>query len=220
MKGLITFLCGLFFTVTAFSQATIRGTVTDAEGLALPGVTVIVKGTLNGTSTGGDGNYSIDAAPEATLVFSSIGYVTQEIPVGNQRTINLTMQEDVKLIEEVVVVGYGVMRKSDVTGAVLSVSSEKLRDRPVINAMEALQGKAAGVDITNNVRPGELGDIRIRGERSITGGNNPLYVVDGIPIFGRNNINSINTQDINSFSFPIPFTTVGQTLQQRVVVGW
>ena len=191
-------LCVMSHTNVMAQTATITGKVADQNGEALPGVTVQVAGTNVGAVTNIDGNYSINVPPNATLHFSFVGYVPQDVAVGDQRMINVTLQEDVSQIEEVVVVGYGVMRKSDVTGAVLSVTEAQLKDRPVINAMEALQGKAAGVDITNNVRPGELGEIRIRGERSITGGNNPLYVVDGIPMFGRNNINSINTQDIKS----------------------
>lgn len=189
----------LFMMTNANAQTTtISGIVVDQAGDAMPGVTVQVTGTNIGVVTNVDGYYSINAPANSILHFSFIGYVPQDIAAGDRRTINVTLQEDVSQMEEVVVVGYGVMRKSDVTGAVLSVTEGQLKDRTVANAMEALQGKAAGVDITNNVRPGELGTIRIRGERSITGGNNPLYVVDGIPMFGRNTVNSINTQDIKS----------------------
>ena len=190
----------VFMSAWAAAQTlTITGTVNDTQGETLPGVNVRVQGTALGTVTDLNGRYSINVPGEAAVLhFSFVGYTPQEIVIGNQRIVNVTMQEDVAQIDEVVVVGYGVMRKSDVTGAVLSVTEAQLKDRSVTNAMEALQGKAAGVDITNNVRPGELGTIRIRGERSITGGNNPLYVVDGIPMFGRNNVNSINTQDIKS----------------------
>ena len=199
VKYLSIFLL-LSFSVMSFAQQgiVITGTVTES-GEPLPGVTIQIRGTTMGYATDVDGRYSITVPDEnAVLVFSFIGYNTVERTVGNMRIIDVEMSDDAQQMDELVVVGYGVMRRSDVTGAVLSVSDEQLRDRPVSNVMEALQGKAAGVDITTNVRPGELGSIRIRGERSITGGNNPLYVVDGIPIFGRNNINSINTQDIKS----------------------
>jgi len=191
-------LCVMSYTNVMAQTVTITGKVADQNGESLPGVTVQVAGTNVGSITSVDGNYSINVPPNATLHFSFVGYIPQDVAVGDQRMINVTLQEDVSQIEEVVVVGYGTMRKSDVTGAVLSVTEAQLKDRPVTNAMEALQGKAAGVDITNNARPGELGEIRIRGERSITGSSAPLYVVDGIPMMGRNNINSVNTNDIKS----------------------
>ena len=198
LSMMLLLLCVMNFTNVMAQTATITGKVVDQTGDALPGVTVQVVGTNVGAITDVNGNYSINASANATLHFSFVGYVPQDVAVGEQRMINITLQEDVAQIEEIVVVGYGVMRKSDVTGAVLQVTEGQLKDRPVANAMEALQGKAAGVDITNDARPGELGSIRIRGERSITGSSNPLYVVDGIPIFGRNNVNSINTADIKS----------------------
>ena len=197
--SLVICLFCVFHLTGAMAQiVTVTGKVTDQNNEAMPGVTVQALNTTTGTVTDVDGKYTISVPANAALRFSFIGYISQDIVVGDRRVIDVTLMEDVRQIEEVVVVGYGTMRKSDVTGAVLSVNEAQLKDRPVSNAMEAMQGKAAGVDITNNARPGELGDIRIRGERSITGGSNPLYVVDGIPIFGRNNINSINTNDIKS----------------------
>ena len=180
------------------AQITVTGTVSD-QGGPLPGVNVLVKGTQNGIMTGVDGKYSLSIPNQnAVLVFSYIGYTTKEETVGNRTVVNVEMEEDVLTIDEVVVVGYGVMRKSDLTGAVTSVSSEKLQDRPVANMLDALQGKAAGVDITSSSRPGELGSVRIRGERSITATSGPLYVIDGIPLIGRSNANVINSDDIKS----------------------
>ena len=199
--NLLSVICVLsIFNLTGIMAQTtnITGKVTDQNNEALPGVSVQALNTTIGTVTDVGGNYSISVPADATLRFSFVGYATQDISIADRQIINVVMEEGSESLDEIVVVGYGTMRKSDVTGAVLSVNEAQLKDRPVINAMEALQGKAAGVDITNNVRPGELGTIRIRGERSITGGNNPLYVVDGIPMFGRNNVNSINTQDIKS----------------------
>ncbi|MDR1370510.1 MAG: SusC/RagA family TonB-linked outer membrane protein, partial [Dysgonamonadaceae bacterium] len=176
----------------------VSGIVKDSDGEPLIGANVMEKGTTNGTMTDIDGNFNLDISPNAMLTVSYIGYATQEVATRNQANVNITLEEDSKVLEEVIVVGYGVQKKSDVTGALVSVSDKQLKDRPVANMLEALQGKAAGVDITNNARPGELGIIRIRGERSITGTSNPLYVVNGIPLLGRDNINMLNTNDIKS----------------------
>jgi TonB-linked SusC/RagA family outer membrane protein len=180
-------------------QTSVTGVVTDNNGETLPGVNISIQGTTTGVVSDGEGRYRISVpGSETVLSFSFIGYVTQEIAVGDRREIDVSLSEEATAIEEVVVVGYGVQRKSDVTGAVVSVSDKQLKDRPVANMMEALQGKAAGVDITSNVRPGEMGSISIRGQRSITGGSSPLYVVNGIPLLGRDNINMLNTNDIKS----------------------
>jgi TonB-linked SusC/RagA family outer membrane protein len=186
-------------------QVVITGAVTDEAGEPVPGANVRVEGTLTGVITDAAGKYTITVPDRnAVLVFSFVGYATSEQAVGDRTAVNVILAEDTHEIDEVVVVGYGVMRKSDVTGAVLSVSDQKLKDRPVTNVMDALQGKAAGVDITSSGRPGELGNIRIRGERSLItretnpNANSPLYVVNGIPLFGRDNINMLNTEDIKS----------------------
>ena len=176
----------------------VTGVVTDESGEPLIGVTVAVGGNSSGTITDIDGNYSIEVANNATLSFSYVGYLTKKVSVGNQQTINVVLQEDRQLLDEVVVVGYGVQKKSDVTGAMASVTSEELNVRPVNNALEALQGKAAGVDITTNERPGSLGSIRIRGERSLNAGNSPLYVVDGVPLMSASAIETLNPRDIET----------------------
>lgn len=180
-------------------QKTISGKVTDSSGAPLPGVTVVVKMTTQGTVTDFDGKYTISNVPAAgTLVFSFVGMKAQEIPIGNQSSINLVMQEDAIGIDEVVAVGYGVQKRSDVTGSMVSVSSESLNERPALNAIEALQGRAAGVDITTNERPGEIGSVRVRGARSLTASNNPLYVVDGVPLMSSSGIETLNPRDIES----------------------
>jgi len=177
----------------------VKGTVKDENGQPLPGVTVIIKGTTNGTVTDIDGNFFFVSIPDnAVLTFSFVGMKTLELPVEGQSTINVTMQVDAIGLEEVVAIGYGVQKKSDVTGALVSVSAEKLTSRPVSNAFEALQGRAAGVDITSNERPGELGKIYIRGVRSLTATNSPLYVVDGVPIMSASSIETINPRDIET----------------------
>ena len=158
-----------------------------------------MTGTTIGVISGTDGKYSIDVPTDAkTLTFSFIGMETQDIEIGTQTTINVTMLESAIGLEEVVVVGYGTQRKSDITGSVVSVSNEQITARPVNNIFQALQGKAAGVDITTSLRPGTLGSISIRGARSLTASNSPLYVVDGIPIMSNSGIETLNEQDIES----------------------
>lgn len=180
-------------------QRTVQGQVTSAEDrLGFPGVNIIVKGTAIGTVTDSEGRYTIEVgSPNDILVFSSIGYQTVEIPVGNQTTINLEMEVDVTQLEEVVVVGYGTVKKSDITGALVSISSDVIKERPVQNVLQALQGKAAGVHINSNFKPGELPVIRIRGNRSLEASNSPLYVVDGIPLISGS-ISDLNPNDIAS----------------------
>ena len=185
-RVLVVLLCALF----AFSAENIMaqgfnvsGVVKDKTGEPLAGVAVIVDGTTRGVSTVGDGSYTINVpSGTAVLRFQYIGFSPLLIPVGDQRTINITLEEDSSILDEVVVIGYGTMKKSDVTGAVSHIGAEELRSRPVSNALEAMQGKMPGVDITSNSRPGALGDIRIRGNRSLNASNEPLYVIDGIPM--------------------------------------
>lgn len=177
----------------------VTGVVTDSDNLPIPGVSIIEKGTMNGTVSDFDGKYVITvSSSEAVLVFSFIGYNTEEAIVGSRSVVDMLLLEDVKSLEEVVVVGYGVQKKSDVTGAMINVDSEELNQRPVANAFEALQGKAAGVDITSSERPGELGSIRIRGVRSLSASSDPLYVVDGVPLMSSSAIETINPKDIES----------------------
>ena len=178
-------------------QNIIKGKVTDGTGATLPGASVVVKGTTNGTITNVDGVYSLsNVPPNATIVFSFIGMKTQEIQVNNKSVINITLAEESIGLEDVVVIGYGTAKKSDVTGALASVSEKTIKEKPVQNAVQAMQGKAAGVDVVTNVRPGEVSSITIRGSRSINGSNDPLFVVDGIILMGT--MNDINPNDIAS----------------------
>lgn len=186
-------------TINMMQQSkSISGKVSTSDGGSLPGVTIAVKGTSIGTISDVDGKYSINVPAQGTvLVFSFIGMETKEVSVGTQSEINVVMQTSTIGLEEVVAIGYGVQKKSDVTGALVSVDAEKLTSRPVNNAFEALQGKAAGVDITSNERPGEVGKIYIRGKRSLNATNDPLYVVDGVPL-AAGGIESLNTRDIET----------------------
>ncbi|MBP5386675.1 MAG: TonB-dependent receptor [Prevotella sp.] len=185
---------------TVFAQGAqkqkVTGTVTDESGEPLIGVTVVENGANVGAITDLDGKYSLEAPANATLTFSYVGYLTQNVKVAGQSTHNVVLKEDNALLDEVVVVGYGIQRKSDVTGALTRVNEEQLNSRPVSNAFEALQGKAAGVDITTSERPGTVGSILIRGSRSINASNSPLYVVDGIPV--SDGIDNLNPRDIEA----------------------
>lgn len=194
------FFIALFSVLTVGVSAqskTVSGTVNDAMGPVI-GASVLVKGTTNGVITDIDGNFTLQDVPaNGTIQVSFVGYKTQDISVAGKSSINVKLQEDTEMLDEVVVVGYGVQKKSDVTGALTRVGAEELNVKPVANAFEALQGKAAGVDITSNQRPGEVGEIRIRGNRSLNAKNTPLYVVDGVPL-NSGGIETINPRDIES----------------------
>ncbi len=200
---LLTLLTGCFFllwgeNIYAQQTITINGTVTDQTGMPVAGATVVVAGTTNGTITDANGKYSLTNVPsEGSLEIRFIGFEKQVVKVGNQSTINVTLQDEATLLNELVVVGYGTIKKSDVTGAVTRISDEQLKKRPVSNVLEAMQGKAAGIDITSNIKPGEIPQITIRGNRSITASNAPLYVINGIPLVAGN-MADINTDDIAS----------------------
>lgn len=179
---------------------TIHGTVTDAKtGAPLPGVTVAVKGKSTGAQTDAQGAYRLQlpGGAQGTLVFSFIGYLSQEVPVNGRSTIDIQLAEDLKKLEEVVVVGYGAQKKKDVTGAIASINSKAIQEVSVTNPQQALQGRVAGIDVLiNSNKPGDEPRVRVRGNRSITAGNDPLYIVDGIPYAG--NLNDINPSDIAS----------------------
>lgn len=176
-----TFLLSMIY-LFAFSQGKqIQGVVKDATGEPIIGANVLVKGTTNGVITDFDGNYSLtNVNSQDIIVFSYIGYTSQEIKVGSQTTINVTLKEDTETLEEVVVVGYGTMKKGDLTGSISSVSSERIASIGTSSVMGALQGASPGVDITtNSTRPGASFSIQVRGQNSLNSGN-PLYVVDGL----------------------------------------
>ena len=190
----------LFFSliVNANAQKTVSGTVTDESGVPMLGVNVVLKGTSTGTNTDFDGKYSLSVSgTNAVLVFSYLGYVTKEIAVGAQSVINVNLESDVAALNEVVVIGYGTQKRESVTGSVVSIKGEALNEVQSANFTQALQGRAAGVDIsTTGTRPGANPQIRIRGTRSLTGSNDPLIVLNGIPFFGG--LNDINPNDIES----------------------
>ena len=164
-------------------QNTVSGKVTDKSGAALPGVSIVVKGTATGTVTDINGNFKLGLPADAQiLAFSFIGMKNQEITIGNQSVINVVLEEELAGLDEVVVVGYGTQKRRDLTGAVAQVKSEDLLKTAVVGFDQALQGKMAGVQVTNNTgAPGGSRSIRIRGVGSINSSNEPLYIVDGVP---------------------------------------
>ncbi len=200
----IQIMSGLFFILLlivsgAQAQTTINGKVLDQNQEALIGVSVTVKGTTVGTITDVEGKFSLNASPTDVLVFSYIGYVSQSVPVNNQSVINVSLAEDRALLEEVVVVGYGVTQKRDLTGSVGSVDAKQLNDMPSSRLDQVLQGRASGVLVTSaNGSPGARSSIRIRGGNSINADNEPLYVIDGFIVGTDFNLNNINTNDIAS----------------------
>lgn len=173
----------------------VSGQVLDEVSKPLPGVNILIKGTTIGTTTDVEGRYTISVPDEnAVLVFSFIGYEAQEAQVGSRSEINVTLQTDVSTLNEIVVVGYGTQKKASVTGAISSLSSEEISAQPVVNVGQALQGRVAGVTVTNNGAPGEAPIVRVRGIGTINNAN-PLFVVDGFP---TSDLNSFNPKDIES----------------------
>ena len=198
LRGLMFLLFCLMCSAGAYAQGKLTGTVVDAMGEPVIGASVMVKGTSTGAVTDLNGKFNIEKAPaNGNLVVSYVGYRTQTVPMGGKSNFSITLEEDKQMLDEVVVVGYGVQRKSDVTGALTRVGEKELNAKPVSNAFEALQGKAAGVDITSSERPGTVGSIMIRGTRSLNASSSPLYVVDGVPL-QAGGIETLNPRDIES----------------------
>ena len=185
---LLTSLLVLLVTAGAlFAQNRVVGTVRDDIGPVI-GASVMEKGTQNGAVTDLDGNYVITVKPGATLVFSSIGYATQEIEVGNQSTINVLLHEDTEFLDEVVVVGYGTMKRSDLSGASVSMKEEDLKGSVITNLDQSLQGRAAGVSaVQTSGAPGSSSSIRVRGQATVNANAEPLYVIDGVIVQGGGN---------------------------------
>jgi TonB-linked SusC/RagA family outer membrane protein len=195
---LFLFASLIMFSNTLLGQTNISGIVLDANGQPIPGATVLdANDSSNGTVTDFDGNFSISMDQNGTLNVSYIGYQAQEVPISGQTQVNVSLVEDVSQLEEVVITGYGAtVRKSDLTGSIASVGAADFENQPLIRVDQALQARAAGVAVTQTSgAPGAGFKIRIRGTNSLTGNNNPLYVVDGLVV---GNINNLNASDISS----------------------
>lgn len=191
-------LLALAFTCTAYAQnIAVHGTVIDDTGEPLIGATVLQKGTTNGVATDIDGNYDITVPAKATLIFSYVGYDNKEVKVNGQKTINVTLSSNSTMLDEVVAIGYGTVKKKDLTGAVSSVSGSELAKVPATSAAAALQGKAAGLNIVSqSSAPGAGLNITVRGGTSLTQGTTPLYIVDGFAM--DNALSNIDINDIES----------------------
>jgi TonB-linked SusC/RagA family outer membrane protein len=189
----------IVITPDALAQQKVTGRVTDVEnGEPLPGVNISVEGTTTGVTTDVDGNYSITVPRDGkALIFSYVGYVSQRIEYTDQTSIDVELSPEVKKLDEVVVVGYGTQKRSDITGSVTSVPKDRLSKIPVTNLTYALEGSAAGLNVTQTSSvPGSSGTMRIRGVNSINASTSPFIVLDGIPFFGS--MNDINPNDIES----------------------
>ncbi|MCB0801103.1 MAG: TonB-dependent receptor plug domain-containing protein, partial [Bacteroidales bacterium] len=185
-----------------FQQRTVTGKVTDATtGEALPGVTIVIKGTTTGVASDLDGSFTIDVPSGSTILqFTSVGYASQEITVGSRSVIDVALQSDVTMIEELVVIGYGFKKKRDLTGSISSISASNIEDTPVKDVLSALQGRAPGVVVTaNSGAPGAGITVRVRGYSSLNSGNDPLYVLDGVPL-ESNTLSSLNGYDMHGLN--------------------
>src|SRR5690606_35000505 len=176
----------------------VKGTVTSkSNGETIPGVNIIIKGTTKGTVTDIYGTYTLDVPEEGTLIFSSIGYSAQEVLINGRTLIDITLEEDMQNLEEVVVIGYGTQKSKDITGSVSSISNEDFADLPVQGVDQALAGLIPGLDVVSTgTQPGFSSLIRLRGNRSFTASNDPLIILNGAPYYGS--INDIIHYDIQS----------------------
>ena len=208
-KRLFMLAFGIMMSLVVFGQQVrVSGTVTDAsDGTTLPGVNVVVRGTLTGAITGINGEYSLMASPGDVLVFTFIGYLPQEITLGSQTVVNVALRTDVQALEEVVVIGYGTVRKADATGSVKTISTEDFNPGFASTPANMMVGKMAGVQVTSSGgAPGEGSVVRIRGGSSLRASNDPLMVIDGVPVDldgpagMRASGGNINANDIESIT--------------------
>jgi TonB-dependent SusC/RagA subfamily outer membrane receptor len=194
-----SYLTIAFMALTAFAFAqdrVVSGTIRDESGSPMPGVNVIVSGTTNGTVSDVSGKYSLSVGSGAKLLFSFIGYTSQEVEVGNSTVVDVSMKVDVTELSEIVVTGYASQEKKDLTGSVGTVKMADLTQIPSSNVTNQLQGRIAGVTVTGDGRPGEPAKVRIRGFGSFQN-NDPLYIVDGVP---TQDISTISPNDVESLS--------------------
>jgi TonB-linked SusC/RagA family outer membrane protein len=195
-KGSLFLVTLLFFSFSLSAQTAIKGRLSDVTGTPLSGVSVVIKGTARGTTTNASGEFSITANPGDVLEFSMVGYQSTSVKVGpGTGEITLQLQSRNSAVEEVIVIGYGTQKRAAVTGAISSVNSKTVRELPVASVSQALQGRVAGVQVTNNGSPGTDPIVRIRGISSISYASNPLYVIDGLP---TGDLSTIDTRDIET----------------------
>jgi TonB-linked SusC/RagA family outer membrane protein len=196
-KPLMALFLLCLFPLGAMAQSIVKGTVNDEAGEPIIGATVKVQGTQKGSITDFNGNFSVEAASNATLEVSYVGYLSQKVKVAGQSNITIVMKEDAQMLNDVVVIGYGTMKKSDISGSVATINKEQMERKVPVNIAQALQGAAAGVMVTNqDGAPGSKSAVRIRGIGTINGDAQPLYVVDGVQV--GNNADFVNPADIES----------------------
>ncbi len=206
-NGFLFILCMLLSTLTFAQQRELTGTVKDNKGEPLPGVSILVKSTNTGTATDMDGKYTLKVSTGDVLVFSFIGYKPQTIAIADQKVLDVTMQDDVEQLQEVVVIGYGAVKKNDATGSVTAIKPDELSKGITTSAQDMLMGKVAGVSvISNDGTPGAGAQIRIRGGSSLNASNDPLIVIDGLAIDNEgikgmgNGLAMVNPEDIETFT--------------------
>lgn len=218
LKTLLLTICMGVFSIAIYAQEVqVTGNVSDSSG-PLPGVSVIVKGTNNGAATDFDGNYVLENVPaNATLVFRYIGYNTQETALNGRTTVNVTLEENLEALDEVVVVAYGSQSRAAVTGAIASVDADEISALPVATADQALQGRAAGITVTNSGGPGTAPVVRVRGVGSPNGGS-PLYVIDGVISTGLGAINPNDIESINVLKDAATAAAYGSQAANGVIV--
>ena len=199
VKRLSMLALSCMFCLMSFAQSTVTGNVKDNAGEPIVGASVLIKGTSTGTVTDINGNFTIQKAnPSDVLVISSIGFTSKNVKVGNQTKLNVSLSEDMANLEEVVVIGYGTMKRRDLTGSVASVTGDKIAANPVANVAQALQGQLPGVTVTSqDGRPGASMSIRVRGGGSITQSNDPLFIVDGVQVSTIDDIPADNIESID-----------------------
>jgi TonB-linked SusC/RagA family outer membrane protein len=179
------------------TKSVVTGKVADDAGKPVEGATIEEKGTANRVLSRADGAFTINVANNKTLVISYVGFANKEVVANSASTLSISLDRSVRDLDEVIVVGYGTQKKSDVTGSLSRITADVIRERPAQNVLQALQGKAAGVNVSSNLKPGELPILRVRGNRSIGASNDPLYVIDGIPLVNSLGVNSFNMSDLN-----------------------
>ncbi|MEZ7497150.1 TonB-dependent receptor [Flavobacterium sp. Arc3] len=192
----ILFCILLVTTITTYSQNIIKGTVTDQNGLSIPGANIAVIGTTNAVSTNFDGKYEINVPSNSILSFSYLGFDTQKIPVSGKAIINVVLQSLSENLKEIVVIGYGSVKRADLTGSVSTIKTKALEDIPANSVEQVLQGRVAGLQVTTSQDPGSSSTVRIRGGSSLRGSNSPLVVVDGFPLGDAGDLKQINVADI------------------------
>ena len=197
VKAVLSMMLVVFIQSTAFGQQIqVSGTVTGEDGLSIPGVSILVQGTSTGTTTNIDGEYSLNAPSDGTLVFSYIGYIRQVVPINGRTTIDVVMEESVALLDELIVTGYSTQRRADITGAVTSIDIESASRQTSASVLQRLDGRVSGVTVDAGGSPGSRSTVRIRGISSF-GNNDPLYIVDGTPV-QDSFMNFLSPNDIES----------------------